>query len=84
MSIGQPLHVFSHHSPHESAHNYAIVQNQPGRLNLDLLQQYKKEKPLVIRICLRKCIVKCDDPTLLISFLSIFFHAPQTSRKYIN
>ena len=67
--------VFSHHSPHESTHNYAIVQNHPGRLNLDLLQQYKKEKPLVIGRCLRKCIVKCGDPTLLTSFLS-FFHAP--------
>ena len=68
--------VFSHHSPHESTHNYAIVQNHPGRLNLDLLQQYKKEKPLVIGRCLRKCIVKCGDPTLLISFLSFFFTHP--------
>ena len=68
--------VFSHHSPHESTHNYAIVQNHPGRLNLDLLQQYKKEKPLVIGRCLRKCIVKCGDPTLLVSFLSFFFTHP--------
>ena len=68
--------VFSHHSPHESTHNYAIAQNHRGRLNLDLLQQYKKEKPLVIWICLRKCIFKCSDPTLLISFLSFFSRTP--------
>ena len=68
--------VFSHHSPHAHTHNYAIVQNHPGRLNLDLLQQYKKEKPLVIGRCLRKCIVKCGDPTLLISFLSFFSRTP--------
>ena len=68
--------VFSHHSPRERTHNYAIVQNHHWRLNLDLLQQYKKEKPLVICRCLRKCIVKCGDPTLLISFLSFFSRTP--------
>ena len=73
--------VFSHHSPHESTHNYAIVQNHPGRLNLDLVQQYnKKEKPLVTGRCLRKCIVICGDPKLLMSFLSFFLRTP----TYLN
>ena len=56
-----------------------VWNNHPGtcgRLNLDLLQQYKKEKTLVIGRCLHKWIVKCGDPTLLISFLSFFSRTP--------
>ena len=69
--------VFSHHSPHESTHNYAIVQNYHGRLNLDLLQQYKKKKNTGYWDMFTQMHSQKRWSYTIVLISVIFFHAPQ-------